>query len=193
MLQAIAVFIQFSFYSFYVAKILIQRRQAIQTNQMGRGNKPKKVLRIERITLCATVLALLGSVGSIFFTKPQPSPAIATIGVAVGVFSVVFFAAATLTMKTSWRVGIPQEKTELVTEGVYRISRNPAFVGFDLLYLSTCPVFPNLTLILICLWAGAMLHLQILQEEAHLRNTFGEEYDAYVRQALRYLGRRRGA
>lgn len=39
-------------------------------------------------------------------------------------------------MRDSWRAGISEtDKTELVTEGIYQISRNPAFLGFDLLYI----------------------------------------------------------
>ena len=39
-------------------------------------------------------------------------------------------------MRDFWRAGIPEtDKTELVTEGIYQISRNPAFLGFDLLYI----------------------------------------------------------
>lgn len=43
--------------------------------------------------------------------------------------AVLFFALATNTMKNSWRVGIPEEKTALVTKGVYKWSRNPAFAS----------------------------------------------------------------
>lgn len=35
-----------------------------------------------------------------------------------------------------------------------------------------------------------MLHLQILQEEDHMKKTFGEDYIAYMKQTFRYLGRR---
>ena len=39
-------------------------------------------------------------------------------------------------MRDFWRAGISEtDKTELVTEGIYQISRNPAFLGFDLLYI----------------------------------------------------------
>ena len=90
-------------------------------------------------------------------------------------------------MKTSWRVGIPQEKTTLITDGIYRISRNPAFVGFDLLYVSLCLLLPNLPLILSSLWAAGMLHLQILQEERHLTRVFGEAYKTYCKHTRRYI------
>ena len=39
-------------------------------------------------------------------------------------------------MRDSWRAGISEtDKTELVTEGIYQISRNPAFLRFDLLHI----------------------------------------------------------
>lgn len=159
--QVLAIAILIVFYGFYISKIILQHRQSIKTNQMGIGNKPKKVLLIERIMSLATVLA-----------------------------AVIFFALATITMKNSWRVGIPDEKTALVTNGIYRWSRNPAFVGFDLLYLSMCLLFFNIPLLVVSVWAAVMLHLQILQEEDHMRKTFGEDYIAYMKQTFRYLGRR---
>ncbi len=53
-------------------------------------------------------------------------------GIMLGILAAVFFAAATITMKNGWRVGIREEKTALATNGIYKRSRNPAFVGFDL-------------------------------------------------------------
>jgi protein-S-isoprenylcysteine O-methyltransferase Ste14 len=93
-------------------------------------------------------------------------------------------------MKNSWRVGIPEEKTALVTSGIYNFSRNPAFVGFDLLYLSLCLMFFNIPLIVISIFSAAMLHIQILQEEEYMHITFGAEYDEYKKYTMRYLGRR---
>lgn len=86
------------------------------------------------------------------------------------------------------RVGIPKEKTELVTNGIYRWSRNPAFVGFDLLYLSICLLFFNIPLLLVSIWAAVMLHFQILQEENHMKEMFGEDYIAYMKHTCRYWG-----
>ena len=188
--QIIATLILLVFYMFYFAKIVIQKKQSIKTNQMGIGNKPKNVLRIERIMSCATVLTCVIGVCSIFLVKCFPITEVRIVGVLAGVLGVLFFALATITMKTSWRVGIPEEKTALITQGIYGWSRNPAFVGFDLLYLSVCLMFFNIPLLLVSLWAAVMLHLQILQEENHMHHMFGEEYDVYKKHTLRYFGKR---
>lgn len=188
--QIIAILILTAFYTFYFAKLIIQRRQSIKTNQMGTGNKPKKVLLIERIMSCATVLAFIVGVASIFLVKQFPATELRIAGIVIGMIGVIFFALATTTMKTSWRVGIPEEKTALITNGIYKWSRNPAFVGFDLLYLSMCLMFFNIPLVLVSVWAAVMLHLQILQEENHMYHMFRSEYEAYKKHTLRYLGKR---
>jgi protein-S-isoprenylcysteine O-methyltransferase Ste14 len=76
----------------------------------------------------------------------------------------------------------------LTVHGLYRISRNPQYVfwfigliGFVLLgWTIECLLGLGLFLI--------MLHPFVLIEEAHLRETFGEEYIAYCRNVPRYLG-----
>lgn len=185
-----AILILLAFYSFYFAKLIIQKRQAIKTNQMGVGNKPGKVLLIERVMSVATVMTAVVGVVSILWGKVTFLIGFRIAGIVTGILAVVIFALATITMKNSWRVGIPEEKTTLITGGIYRFSRNPAFVGFDLLYLSICLMFFNIPLAIVSLWAGVMLHLQILQEEEHMQKMFGEEYAAYRKHTLRYIGRR---
>lgn len=188
--QVIAISILVTFYMFYFAKIIIQKKQSIKTNQMGIGNKPKKVLMIERIMSVATVLTCIVSVCSIFFVKNFIMVELRNAGIVIGVIAVLFFALATITMKTSWRVGIPEERTTLITNGIYKWSRNPAFVGFDLLYASICLMFFNIPLFVVSIWAAVMLHLQILQEEEHMHKMFDATYDEYKKHTLRYLGRK---
>ena len=145
---------------------------------------------IERIMSAATVSTCVFGVGSIFLVKKFIMPELRIIGILVGVIAVIFFALATITMKNSWRVGIPEEKTSLITNGIYNWSRNPAFVGFDLLYASICLMFFNMPLLLVSICAAVMLHLQILQEEEHMLKMFGKEYEQYKKHTLRYFGRR---
>lgn len=190
MYRIAAIAIQLVFYGFYLAKFFLQQKQQIRTNQMGKGNKPQRVLQTERLLSLATVLALIADVGSVLFGRGMTPVPVAALGFLCGVAGIVFFAAATITMKNSWRVGIPEEKTALVTGGIYRISRNPAFVGFDLLYLSVCLVYPNVWVLLCTLFAAVMLHRQILLEEEHLLRVFGQPYADYMQTVRRYMGRR---
>lgn len=97
-------------------------------------------------------------------------------------------------MKDSWRAGIPkQDKTKLVTDGIYAYSRNPAFLGFDLQYVGVMLMYCNPLTILFTAFTMLMLHLQILQEEKYMAATFGEEYLQYKKQVFRYLGRKNGS
>ncbi len=188
--QISAIIIMTVFYTFYFAKLFIQKKQSIKTNQMGVGNKPKRVLIIERIMSMATVLTAVFSLGSIFFAESCFPEMLRNAGIVIGIVAILFFATATITMKNSWRVGIPEEKTALVTGGIYQWSRNPAFVGFDLLYVSICLMFFNIPLALVSVWAAVMLHLQILQEEEHMEKMFGEAYVEYKKHTMRYWGRK---
>ena len=187
--QLSALMILLVYYGFYMAKILVQKKQSIKTNQMGIGNKPKKVLLIEKTMSIATVLAVAAEVLSIFFVKNVPALPVRIAGLVFGILAVFLFASATITMKNSWRVGIPEEKTALVTNGIYSWSRNPAFVGFDCLYLSMCLMFFNIPLVAVSLWAAVMLHLQILQEEEHMKKMCGKAYMDYMKHTCRYFGR----
>mgnify|MGYP001040332322 FL=1 len=91
-------------------------------------------------------------------------------------------------MKDSWRAGVDEsQRTELVTGGLYRRSRNPSFVGFDLLYLGSALAVGNWVLLAAVCGAVVLIHLQILEEEKHLEKMFGQPYLAYRKEVGRYL------
>lgn len=103
----------------------------------------------------------------------------------------IIFLVSVIKMKDSWRAGIPEnDSTSLVTDGIYKFSRNPAFLGFDLMYTGMLLLYMNAATILFTAFAVTMLHLQILQEEKYLAGVFGNEYIEYKKHVFRYLGRR---
>ena len=73
---------------------------------------------------------------------------------------------------------------------IYKYSRNPAFLGFDSVYIGFLLMFFNIPLLIASLSAILMLHLQILQEEAYLQKAFGEEYVWYQSRVNRYIGKK---
>lgn len=191
--QIIAILIMLSFYGCYFLKMILQKRQGIQTDQLGKG-KQGFVKGIEIGTKTVTIVVPLAEVIFIFRGVTVLPDWARILGAVIGTAGVVAFVISVCTMKDSWRAGVSEtEKTELVTTGIYQISRNPAFLGFDLMYTGILLMFFHWVLLLITLLGMIMLHLQIVNvEEDFLITAFGEDYLAYRRKVGRYLGRRRG-
>lgn len=187
-LQIAALSILALFYIAYFTKMLLQAKKGVKTNQMAKGSKPRKLVIIESLLKMATYCIIPVEIISILCDlRMWKSPA-ARIGIIIAAFGVTVFVIAMTTMRDSWRAGIPEkDKTALVTNGIYRLSRNPAFLGFDLMYLGILISFFNYLHLLFALFAVLMLHLQILQEEAFLTATFGDPYTDYKKRTGRYF------
>lgn len=190
--QVIAVLIMLIFYGAYFIKLFHQRKQGIQTNLLGKG-KTGFVKFIEITLKIVTYLVLAVEVISIFFNSYLDFMWMRVAGIVLGVLGVGVFIVSVITMRDSWRAGVPKdEKTELVTSGIYAYSRNPAFLGFDLIYIGELLLFFNRYLLVITLLAVIMLHLQIVNvEEDFLIATFGDAYLAYKNKVCRYIGRKK--
>jgi protein-S-isoprenylcysteine O-methyltransferase Ste14 len=176
------------FYLAYFIKALFQRSKGIKTGQMGGSSKSPQVLRVERILGTATLLAPAVELASIFLNTSRFSNPFRCFGlVLVGIGDVLFLLAMG-TMRDSWRAGIPEkDTTEMISNGIYRISRNPAFLGFDLTYIGYYLAFDNVILLAATLFAITALHLQILEEEKFLEARFGENYLEYKKKTGRYF------
>ena len=179
-----------AFYGVYFAKVLAQKQRGIQTRQIGR-RKEKSIHTVEVLMSIATLGAPIAQLISVAFGWNHLPAGVRLTGFCVGMLGDTIFLLSVLCMKDSWRAGIPdKDKTELVTTGIYRFSRNPAFLGFDLMYVGVLLLYGNLLTLSFFIFAIVMLHLQILQEERYLVNTFGEPYQEYCRHVFRYLGRK---
>ncbi|RAV02349.1 isoprenylcysteine carboxyl methyltransferase [Paenibacillus sp. YN15] len=180
------------FYLAYFYKQVLLAKQGIRTNRLARGQKPVKTMRVEMAVLAATYgMAVIqyGSSGLSRYLVGIPLPKdVRSTGVFLMVIGVAFFIAALATMKDNWRAGVEEnQQTVMVIQGVYRISRNPAFVGFDLLYLGSALAMPNVVIFLAAICCILILHLQILQEEKLLPGLFGSAYLDYKKHTPRYL------
>ena len=190
--RLLALFVLAVFYGIYLIKQWRQKRRGIQTIQIGRG-KDAQTHTVETLMGIATVGIIPAQLLSIAFGWSHLPANARLTGFCVGMLGDLIFLISVLCMKDSWRAGIPEEdRTELVTDGIYAFSRNPAFLGFDLQYIGVLLMFCNLLTAAFTVFAVSMLHLQILQEERYLTAAFGPEYLQYRRHVLRYLGRRIG-
>jgi protein-S-isoprenylcysteine O-methyltransferase Ste14 len=76
----------------------------------------------------------------------------------------------------SLRIGLPFEETLLKTHGLYRFSRNPIYLGFNLLSLASMVYFLNVWITLLGIFSVFVYHQIIRGEEKFLEKTFGAEY-----------------
>ena len=191
MVKIFGLWILAVFYGVYFGKSLIQKRKGIQTDQMAKGKEKGRRLSIERLLKIATYMVVPAEVISIITAEQTPVTALTALGVMLALAGDIFFIVSVVTMRDNWRAGIAEhDKTEMVTKGIYAISRNPAFLGFDCVYIGFLLMFFNWPLLVLSVFAIVMLHLQILQEEKYLEEMFGAEYTQYKAKTYRYLGRR---
>ncbi len=83
----------------------------------------------------------------------------------------------------------PSKKaSKLITDGLYRISRNPIYLGFTAMYLAAT-LRTNNTWALLCLLPvlAIMNRHVIAREERHLTAVFGDSYRAYCQKVRRWL------
>lgn len=181
-----------AFYGCYYVKMFHQKRKGIQTDQIGK-DKTGFAKFVEVTMKIAAVLVFTAGLISIFTGTSQGLTIVRVMGAAVAIAGTIVFIIAVWTMRDSWRAGVSKtDQTELVTNGIYQISRNPAFLGFDLLYIGTLFMFFNWILCGLTVFAIIMYHLQIVNvEEDFLLATFGNEYLQYKKKVCRYIGRKR--
>jgi protein-S-isoprenylcysteine O-methyltransferase Ste14 len=82
----------------------------------------------------------------------------------------------------------PDQSASLVVSGVYRISRNPMYVGFLLVLIAWGVFLSNLTsLVLLPAFVIYMNRFQIVPEERYMREKFGEVYRQYEARVRRWV------
>ncbi|MDR2934172.1 MAG: isoprenylcysteine carboxylmethyltransferase family protein [Rickettsiales bacterium] len=180
--QIIALFLIIIFYTAYFVKNLSLILKNIKVNHLGKGTKPFRTLLIETILKTASIIIVVVQIYSLITNKNQNS-----IGLFIVALGVITFITSVIHMKKSWRVGISNEKSKLIKNGIYKFSRNPAFLGFDLMYIGILITFPNWVHFITTVLTIIIFHIQILEEEKHLHKVFGKEYTDYKKRVGRYF------
>ncbi len=94
--------------------------------------------------------------------------------------SLIWICIAQYQMRTSWRIGIDEENdTELITQGIFSISRNPIFLGMILSVLGLFIIIPNALTFFTTLSTYFIIQIQIRLEEAFLEKKHGAVYSNY--------------
>jgi len=110
------------------------------------------------------------------------------LGLLVALAGLLIYAAALWTFGDSWRLGIDRERPgALVTEGIFAWTRNPVYVGLDLLFLAMFLLNGRLIFLLLALALVAMIHSHVRREERFLAQVYGDAYREYCARVGRYV------
>ena len=123
------------------------------------------------------------------FDLPQSHHWATALAGAFGGAAITFTAAATLrAAKTTLLPMRPQETTSLVTNGIFRWTRNPMYLGLATALVGWAAflsaAWPLLGPVLFVLYVN---RFQIWPEERALTELFGAEYKSYAHRVRRWL------
>ncbi len=150
-------------------------------------------MQINPPTLFWIIISAIFAVERFFPLMRFTEPWILWGGIAVFVFGVgVSVAGKNLFERIGTNVYTFEEPGELVTEGVFSISRNPMYLGLVLAVIGAAMVSRTLAaLVLSALFAVIVRYCYVAYEERAMRRKFGDPYEAYCRSVRRWIGRRR--
>ena len=182
--------------SYSIKLVVLRKKYDIDANLLGKGQKGTEIDRTEILVKITTFIwgatwfveSISDNLIKVVFKDILQSYFVSYIGIIITSIGLLIFILAMVSMKTSWRVGIDKKtKSKLITQGIYKYSRNPAFVGFDLMFLGLFFTYSNLLTLSILVINLLSIHKLILQEERHLQDMLHEEYKDYKNRTPRYL------
>ena len=162
----------------------------LRTSIRGRSTKLTLSLVLSTIIYLITLAILFYPSVSFYFVKLEVFQVsiLQYLGYTLMLLALLIGLAALFEMRNSWRIGIRHDqKTDLVTSGIYSISRNPYFLSYDLLFLGIFLIFPSLSLLILITGLIVTFHLMILEEEEYLEKMQGETYLKYKNKVGRYI------
>ena len=82
----------------------------------------------------------------------------------------------------------PEQTTKLVTDGIFKYSRNPMYLGMTFI-LGSIAIFFNMIggIILIPLFCFYITKFQIIPEERAMSNLFSQDFDKYKQATRRWI------
>ncbi len=120
---------------------------------------------------------------------PLPLPDGLTMAGVVTLFvALIWISIAQVQMADSWRIGIDEKNdTELVTKGLFGVSRNPIFLGMQATLVGLFLVMPNLVTLVALALGLVVVQIQVRLEEAFLQGKHGISYAEYCKKVRRWL------
>lgn len=191
-LAAAVLFTLFYLISFPVQAIKV-RRITGKTPRLPRNGSAGWIgytlVDLSLVTVLAGALLAAAEVLPVFSVPGGPVPRVA--GLLLYAAGFLFCQLAQAWLGVLWRAGVREEEANpLITSGPFTRIRNPFFTGWIAVSVAVSLLSPNIVSMLgIGLLLVALHTLTRGVEEPYLSSVHGAKYDAYRRQAGRFLPR----
>jgi len=151
------------------------------------GNRAMGLIFFALVLGLAWLVARFGLAGpAVLGVWPAP-PGLAGAGLLLCAAAVVVIAVAQRQMGESFRIGIDDTKTELVSRGLFRRVRNPIYSGLLAMLLGVVLVIPCAASILLAAAAAGAIAIHTRLEERHLLALHGDAYRSYAAEVGRFV------
>jgi protein-S-isoprenylcysteine O-methyltransferase Ste14 len=154
-------------------------------NYVGKAYKIISAIAFITITINAFIPSLMP-----YFTPIESLKSVYLVWGGFGLLHLSFITifVAQRNMANEWRIGIDNEnKVNLVTKGMFGITRNPIFLGVIIVFIGLFLIIPNMVTTVILVSGVIVIQVQVRLEEEFLLKELGHEYKSYMSRVKRWL------
>lgn len=157
----------------------------------GKSSPPVQVAASMLLLVSGLIILFYAGSVTVGYLKPDFPPTLIqmTMGYILYSLGLITVLVSQYQMGTTWRIGVDaNEKTALVTSGLFKYARNPIYTGLFIGSMGLWLVSPSILLMLGLLGLYVAVELFVRKvEEPYLLEQFGTEYNEWYHSTPRYL------
>jgi protein-S-isoprenylcysteine O-methyltransferase Ste14 len=177
-----------------IVRVAIQLRDTGSTGLIGLREGAGALERLAGAVFLLGNLAGASSPALALWDAIEPistldTTALHVIGTVIAAAGIVGVFAAQMGMGESWRIGVSdEERTDLITGGLFSICRNPIYTAMIAAWVGFALMVPTVVAFVAVALVAIALEMQVrLVEEPYLVRSHGDAYRDYARRVGRFL------
>lgn len=186
-LEVAALVIWFIVIVLVMARVVLLRIRGLHPIKFGQQDKRDFAIIPFALFYLYVILSrvlTLPHAGTLLFHSNMVS----VVGIAVCSLAILMLAWSLISLGQSFRMGIDDDQPgELVTSGVFTLSRNPMYTALDGILVGIFLIVPNWILLIFVILGFWMYNREIRHEETALQKIYGTQYLQYCQKVPRYL------
>jgi len=194
-MELLAFFLLYFGLTFVWRSVVVYRKTGINPFVLGKGDDAYGYVgRAFKLTIMLIASFVLmrafwpASIQELGTFGALQTPTWTALGWVLMGLSLVIMLVAQAQMGLSWRIGIDEKnRTGLVTQCLFALSRNPIFLSLRITLLGLFFHSPNALTLALASVGEVLMQLQVRLEEQHLLGQHGEVYATYRQKVRRWI------